>query len=124
MPIFKINTLKLDQEKKDLMAEKLFESAKKMYGIGNITIYFNEFDSVYIMGKPVSGENDRMLVEVQGPLLGTEKRAEFCKEINDIVQDVMKNTGFKICFFADRGSPDEYGGVNGMLFSEFHKKKE
>ncbi|WP_196599448.1 tautomerase family protein [Pectinatus frisingensis] len=122
MPQINIKTLKLDQEKKDLIAETVYETGKRIYGIPNIEIYFNEYDNCYIRGKLVANQTESILVELQGPVLDKAKRAEFCKEINEKIHTIMKGaTDFKLCYFWDNGAENEFAGMNGRLFSEIFK---
>jgi phenylpyruvate tautomerase PptA (4-oxalocrotonate tautomerase family) len=118
MPIINIKTLKLNQEKKNLIAEKIYETTCNIIKIPDIEIYFNEYDSYYIRGKLYNTENPVITVEIQGPKIEKDTLSELSKSINEIIVTTIGDLSFKINYFAYHFLENDKFAISGKLLSE------
>ncbi|URZ18499.1 hypothetical protein [Clostridium felsineum] len=122
MPIINIKTLKLQQDKKNLIAEKIYESTCNITSIPDIEIYFNEYDNYYIRGKLYDNENPVITVEIQGPAIEKEKISELSKAINEVILNTIENPNLKVNYFAYHFLGADNFAINGKLLSELLKE--
>ncbi|OOM06390.1 hypothetical protein [Clostridium saccharobutylicum] len=122
MPIINIKTLKLKQEKKNLIAEKIYETTCNIIKIPDIEIYFNEYDSYYIRGKLYDTENPVITVEIQGPEIEKDTISELSKGINEIIVNTIGDSNFKINYFVYHFLENDKFAISGKLLSELLKK--
>lgn len=121
MPSIDVKTLKLDRPTKDLIAEKLFEGAKKVLRIPSWEVYFNEYDSYYAQGKPAP--SNLITIIVDGPdNLEKETLANLCSTLTEAVKTVIPDPAVNVLFMYD-GHDREHVGHNGKILARLSPRQ-
>ncbi len=102
MPSMYVNVSKLDQEKKDLLAEKLYDAAAPVLKAPHIYTFVKEYETLYENGKPLADQK-MVVVNIEAGPTKEEKVNALSENMLGAVKEVLGEDKNLTVVFHDNG---------------------
>lgn len=119
MPSMYVNTPKLEQSQKDDLVSKLFDAAAPVLKVPEIFTYVNEYETIYLNGKP-SSDQKMLVINLEAGPMKAEKIEILAGALLEVVQSVLgADKKLTLVFHAN---DLDHIAINGKLISSNLKK--
>ncbi len=102
MPSMYVNVSKMDQEKKDLLAEKLYDAAAPVLKAPHIYTFVKEYETLYENGKPLDDQK-MVVINIEAGPTKEEKVNALAEGMQKVVQEVLGAEKQLTLVFHDNG---------------------
>lgn len=115
MPSMYVNVPKLETEKRDLLAEKLYEAATVVLKVPHIFTFVNEYETVYHNGKPWETPN-MTVVNIEAGPMPVDKIEVIGAELDKAVKAVFGEE--QKCTMVYHGNGLDHIAIGGKLIKK------
>lgn len=102
MPSMYVNVSKMDQEKKNVLVEKLYDAAVPVLKAPHIYTFVKEYETLYENGKPLADQK-MVVVNIEAGPTKEEKVNALAEGMQKVVQEVLGEEKQLTLVFHDNG---------------------